>query len=209
MQFRGNGPNSRRFISIRDVIIGGYTAENVFMGTSPYRRDRHWNLRVLLPNTGASYRFARTALPFLLLLVPVLSPAQGFIAPEDVAIEQGADGGYHLWVRKTDTVASVLITESTADPERKEPVYALRDPEYHPINGDEKRMLDGEFLDTSTGLYSLVDSTPEYYEPLGDAFHIYLPYVAVYGYPWSRSGEIQILDGTWLNIRTFPLPYAD
>ncbi len=131
------------------------------------------------------------------------------LTPDDLVVEQGADGGYHLWIRKTEDIASVLITESTADPTRTEPVYALRDPDYHPVNGDEKRMLNGEFLDTTNGLYSLIDSTPEPYEPFGEAFHIYLPYVAVYGYPWSRSGEIHIVDGTYLNVRTFPLPFAD
>ena len=38
---------------------------------------------------------------------------------------------------------------------------------------------------------------------------MFVPYVVVYGYPWSREGEIQVLDGTWLNIRAFPNPYAD
>jgi hypothetical protein len=131
------------------------------------------------------------------------------IKPTDIVIEQGSDGGYHLYVRKSEGIESILLTESTADPERTEPVYALRDLEYHEINGDEKRMLDGEFLDPTAGLYSLIDSTPEAYEPLGEAFHIYVPYVAVFGYTWSRSGEVQILDGTWLNIRAFPKPYAD
>lgn len=150
-----------------------------------------------------------------LILVPIVSQEsvsqpQLSIAPENLIIEQGVDGGYHLWIRKSGDINSVLITESTADPERKEPVYALRNPEYHPVNGDEKRKLEGEFLDTAgTGLYSLIDSTPEPFEPFGEAFHIYLPYVAVYGYAWSRAGEIQILDGTWLNIRAFPIPYAD
>ena len=131
------------------------------------------------------------------------------ISKDDVAIEQGADGGYHLYVRKLPDIDSVLLTESTADPNRTEPVYALRNPNYDSTNGDESRMLEGVFLDTSNGLYSLIDSTPEAYDPFDKAFHIYIPYVAVYGYSWSRSGEVQILDGTWLNIRAFAEPYAD
>ncbi len=131
------------------------------------------------------------------------------IGPNDLLMEQEADGGYHLWIRKTDDVESVLLTESTADPDRSEAVYALRNPEYHPVNGDEKRMLNGEFLDTSNGLHSLIDSTPEEHEKLGEAFHVYIPYIVVYGYEWARSGEMQILDGSYLNIRAFSRPYAD
>ena len=131
------------------------------------------------------------------------------IGPDDLKMEQGKDGGYHLWVRKKPDVKSVLLTESTADPERNEPVYALRNPVYHPVNGDEKRMLDGEFLDTSGGLFSLIDSTPEPFDEFGEAFHIYIPYVVEFGYPWSREGEIPVLDGVYLNVRAFPLIYAD
>ena len=124
-------------------------------------------------------------------------------------VTQGREPGYHLWIRKSEDIGSVLITESTADPEKKEPVYALRNPEYHHLNGDEKRMLNEKFLDPEKKLYSLIDSTPENHPDLGDAFHIFIPYVAVYGYSWGRSGELQILDGTYLNIRTFPLLFGD
>jgi hypothetical protein len=103
----------------------------------------------------------------------------------------------------------VLLTESTADPEKRLHSYSLRNPVFHPVNGNEKRILDGEFLDTSKGLYSLIDSTPEAHEELGEAFHIFIPYIVEYGYEWSRFGEIQVLDGTWLNIRAFEKPFAD
>ena len=131
------------------------------------------------------------------------------IGPGDLIMEQGRDGGYHLWIRKKPDIGSVLITESTADPARKEAVYALRNPVYHPVNGDEKRKLNGEFLDNTKGLYSLIDSSPEAHDRFGEAFHIYIPYVLEFGYSWSRSGEMQVLDGTYLNLRTFPLKYAD
>ena len=151
---------------------------------------------------------------FLLLIALSLplSSAAGqdlSIGPGDLFMEQGRDGGYHLWIKKKPGIGSVLLTESTADPARKEAVYALRNPVYHPVNGDERRRLDGEFLDTSKGLYSLIDSTPEPHEVFGEAFHIYVPYVVDFGYAWTRSGELQVLDGTYLNIRAFPLKYAD
>ncbi|MBN1685885.1 MAG: VWA domain-containing protein [Spirochaetales bacterium] len=156
----------------------------------------------------------REAFPVALLILLMLPLAALIgqdlsIGPDDLLMEQGKDGGYHLWIRRKPGTGSVLITESTADPARKEAVYALRNPAYHAVNGDEKRKLNGEFLDTSAGLYSLIDSTPEAHEKLGEAFHIYVPYVVEYGYAWSRSGELQILDGTYLNVRTFPLKYAD
>lgn len=130
------------------------------------------------------------------------------IQPEDLIIEQTLEGGYHLWIKKND-IGSVLLTESTADPEKRVHSFSLRNPEYHPVNGDEKRILNDEFLDTSNGLYSLIDSTAEKHETLGDSFHLFIPYIVEYGYEWSRYGELQILDGSWLNIRAFEKPYAD
>ena len=143
----------------------------------------------------------------LLLIVTTLHGQDLRLGPDDLSMEQGKDGGYHLWIRKKPGMASVLLTESTADPDRRVPVYALRNPAYHPANGDERRMLDGEFL--SQDLHSLIDSNSEPHKVLGEAYHIYIPYVVEYGYSWTRNGETQILDGTYLNVRVFPRPYAD
>ncbi len=132
------------------------------------------------------------------------------LPPENLNIEQSLEGGYDLWIKAVPGLGSVLITESTADPEKKTPAFALRNPVYHPVNGDEKRMLNGEFLKSQGRTqFALIDSTSEDYPLFGKAFHIFIPYIVVYGYPWSRSGEIQMLDGTWLNIRAFKKPYAD
>ena len=146
----------------------------------------------------------------MLLLVSCLAMAQNFnIASDDLVVEQEKDGGYHLWIKKKPQIASVLLTESTADPEKELAVYALRDPSWNSINGDEQRMLDGRLLDSTKGLYSLIDSSPEKHSELGVAFHIYIPYVVEYGYEWSRSGELQVVDGTYLNIRVFSKPFGD
>jgi len=131
------------------------------------------------------------------------------IKPEDVYISQGADGGYHLYIHALPGLGSVLLTESTEDTAHKADTYALRDPDWHSVNGDEKRLLNGEFLTTPASRYSLIDSTVEPNEKFGSAFHIYIPYIVKYGYPWSRNGEIQFLDGTYFSIRAFPLPYGD
>ena len=131
------------------------------------------------------------------------------LSPDDLIIEQSLEGGYDLWIRQKPGMESVLITESTEDPEREVASYALRAPEYNPYNGDERRMLNGEFIDPEKELFSLIDSTPEDKEGLGQAFRIFIPYVVVYGYPWTRQGEILVVDGTYLSIRSFGSRYAD
>jgi hypothetical protein len=147
----------------------------------------------------------------LLILFSIDLPAQVDLGlkPDDFIIEQAARDGYHLWIRKKPGIASVLITESSADPQKRLHSYALRSREYNEINGDEKRILDGEFLDVKKGIYSLIDSTPEPHAKLGEAFHIFIPFIVIYGYSWTRMDEIQVVNGTFLNIRCFAKPYAD
>ncbi|MBN2050791.1 MAG: VWA domain-containing protein [Spirochaetales bacterium] len=131
------------------------------------------------------------------------------LRPEDILIEQSLEGGYNLWVRHLPGQGSVLLTESTEDPERRTASYAFRNPVYHPANGDEKRILDGVFLEQSGQGYFIIDSTPEPHPTLGSAFRLFIPYVVDYGYSWSRQGELQVLDGAYLNVRTFEKPYGD
>jgi hypothetical protein len=61
----------------------------------------------------------------------------------------------------------------------------------------------------SSRIYSLIDSTPETHPELGPAFHIYIPYIIYYGYTDGRHGEVYVVDGTYLNLRAFALPYGD
>lgn len=121
----------------------------------------------------------------------------------------GTGGGFHLYVRKFPNINSILLTETTKDPLGKNDNYAYRAKEYNTINGDEIRYLDGKPLVSESSKYSLVDSTPEPDKQFGEAFHIYIPEKLVYGYSWSRNGEIEIGTGTFINIRTFEKPYAD
>lgn len=119
------------------------------------------------------------------------------------------NGGYHLYVKKLPNVNSILLTETTKDPEGKSDSYAYRAQEYNSINGDEIRYLDGKKLESEGAKYSLVDSTPENTSFFGSAFHIYIPETIVYGYEWSRNGQITIGKGTFINIRSFEKSYAD
>ncbi|MDR2495343.1 MAG: VWA domain-containing protein, partial [Spirochaetaceae bacterium] len=102
-----------------------------------------------------------------------------------------------------------MLVETTKDPALREPNYAYRDPNWNPINGDETRLLNEAPLAKTSRLWSLIDSSPETHPELGEAFHIYIPYIILYGYEYARSGEVYVQHGTYFNIRAFTLPYGD
>lgn len=131
------------------------------------------------------------------------------VGPEDLRIEQRVDGGYHLFIRKKPGIGSVLLTESTRDPAGKADNYAYRAAEWEATNGDEVRVIDGKPIPKESRIFSLIDSTPEDDPVFGSAFHIRIPYIVLWGYPWTRSGETYIVDGAYLNVRAFELPYGD
>lgn len=131
------------------------------------------------------------------------------VTAKDVKLLADKNGGFHLYVKKTPNINSILLTETTKDPAGKQDSYAYRATAYNKINGDEIRYLDGKKLDSNFSRYSLVDSTVENTSFFGEAFHIYIPETIVYGYEWSRRGEVKIGKGTFINIRTFEKPYAD
>lgn len=137
------------------------------------------------------------------------------IHPEDIRLvyDDGADfsssAGYHLYIRKKSGIESVMLVETTKDPEGKEDNYSYRALDYNSINGDEIRYLDGKVLDSKYSKYSLIDSTPEDDPVFGQAFHIFIPPELAYGYPWSRNGLVKIGRGTFINIRSFEKKYGD
>ena len=147
----------------------------------------------------------------LLLTIPQYLGAENLvIEPGDAYIELAENAeGLDLYVKAKEGLGSILITESTADPAKKVDSFAFRAWDYNPVNGNEKRILDGRVLESSRPLYFLLDSTPEENELLGRAFHIHIPFLLTYGYPWSREGQVEVHRGTWLNIRTFERAYAD
>ena len=117
--------------------------------------------------------------------------------------------GYHLYIRKKDGVQSVMLTETTKDPDGIADNYAFRALEYNSINGDEVRYLNGKPLLSENARFSLIDSTTEMHDELGECFHIFIPATMQFGYPWSRNGTIHIEKGTFINIRTFEEKYGD
>ncbi|MCM1322096.1 MAG: VWA domain-containing protein [Bacteroides sp.] len=139
----------------------------------------------------------------------VLSAADLTVTENDIRLQADGSGGYHLYIRKKDGAASVLLTETTKDPEGSSPNYAYRAKTWNAVNGDERRMLNGEFLVSENAKYSLIDSTPEADEQFGLAFHIYIPSELEYGYEWTRHGTVPVETGTFINIRMFEKPYAD
>jgi hypothetical protein len=131
------------------------------------------------------------------------------ISAGDMRIEQRVDGGFHLFVRKKPGIGSVLLTESTRDPSLTEANYAYRTTDWNPTNGDEIRILDGVPIPRESGIRSIIDSSPEPDPQFGQAFQLYVPNILYYGYQTTRHGEVYVVDGTYLNIRAFALPYAD
>ena len=137
------------------------------------------------------------------------------IYPEDLRLSYEAGAkfsnavGFHLYIRKKPGLGSVMLVETTKDPDGEVENFAFRTREYNEINGDEIRYLDGKKLDSPSARYSLIDSTVEPDEQFGEAFHLYIPSEIEFGYPWTRNGVIKIDRGTFINIRAFQKPYGD
>ena len=117
--------------------------------------------------------------------------------------------GFNLYVRKKEGVQSVMLVETTKDPSGEEDNFAFRALEYNSLNGDEERYLNGKPLVSKYAQYSLISSTVTHHSKLGECFLIYIPRVMQYGYPWTRNGTIEIVRGTFINIRTFTEKYGD
>ena len=182
---------------LKKILKGGLFSFIIFAGLS-----------------GAAYRlFAQEDSGSQTIVYTPKQNAMRITAADIKLVEEKNDAGevtgYHLYIRKIKGVESVLLTETTRDPNGKADNYAYRALEYNPINGDEIRYLDGKPLVSEGAKYSLIDSTAEKVEGLGEAFHIFIPLKLAYGYEWSRNGLVEIGRGTFINIRTFEKPYAD
>lgn len=130
------------------------------------------------------------------------------ITPNDIRLEQNETTGYNLFIRAS-SIQSILLTETTKDPEGKTDNYSYRAREWNKYNGDEIRILNGKPLTSKYSKYSLMDSTPEPDSEFGKAFQIYIPETLIWGFPWTRNGTTNIKMGTFINIRAFEKPFAD
>ncbi len=131
---------------------------------------------------------------------------------QDVRLLPNKDGSFELFVRYLEGRESILITDSTAEPDGLADNYTLRAYDWHATYGDEQRILNGKILKREPPLYFLMDSTPSQiqgFEKGSKWFHIHLPKAVMFGYPWGREGQFDIGAGTWISIRTFGKPYAD
>jgi hypothetical protein len=142
------------------------------------------------------------------VVTPTLWALDLSLQPTDLRLDQSSESGYYFFVRKKPDIQSILLTESTKDPAHKNDNFAYRNPQYQSANGDEKQLLNGKFLDKKDR-YTLISSTLVDDKQFGKAFRIFIPFVVVYGYPWSRYGEAQILNGMYLSVRAFEKPYGD
>lgn len=145
-------------------------------------------------------------LTLALLAVPGCKALDLSVGPGDVRVE-ATPGGFVLHVRKKPDIASVLLTEDRTRVPAGQPVYSLRT-RVGTAEGGEKRVLDGRELD-NLRIGSLVDSTVDTDSVFGREFRIIIPPTLVFGYPPGRHGEMNVRNGTTINIRTFEKPYAD
>lgn len=181
------------------MIIKVYSADIFYMKRTIF-------LSAFLISFFCGLSFAQNAL--------LIKPSDLRLIPETSGLSEKTGDfekiiGYHLYIRKLPEIESVMLTETTKDPDGKSDNYAYRALVYNQINGDEIRFLDGKKLESETSKYSLVDSSVEKDSQFGMAFHIYIPQKMQFGYPWARNGVITIGKGTFLNIRAFSKKYAD
>ena len=150
------------------------------------------------------------ALMVFCLLPPVAGWADDLhISSADSGVSRREAGGFDLWVKKTAGLGSILLVEERENLSQHGPEYSLRDSVWNSVNGDEKRLLNGQFIDPALAIHSIVDSTSEATDRFGSAFHILLPAKAIFGYAATRSGQVSFADGTRFTIRAFSLPYAN
>lgn len=136
------------------------------------------------------------------------------LSPSDIKIFKldPTKSGFDLFVRKKDGINSIMLTDSTVDPQGFYDNFALRAYDADPTYTNETRTLNNHQIAPSDGSYFLITSTAQIFKPLGDDewFHIFVPSSVVFGYPYpdSREGQLDLIDKFWINIRTFSTPYA-
>ncbi len=154
-----------------------------------------------------------------LLLVGIISTLfsqkvspQLLLSASDVRVEESLnDDGLLIYVRAKSGIGSVMLTESAENPINLDVnTYALQTSEYNIYNSDERRLLNGQYIQLRDG-YFIIDSSVVFDDTfLQEAFILFLPYQVTYGYKSTRNGILDFTRGTnVINIRTFEYAYAD
>jgi hypothetical protein len=134
----------------------------------------------------------------------------------DVRVEN-RDDGFHLIVRQTPGLASVMLVEAYELPDHKLATYSWKALKTYPSGAQEKRLLNGKPLN-GPNLF-LISSTVIADTRFGPAFEVVIPPVIEYGSataPGSRYGKVNVTEElakaggrVWFSIRTFAKPYED
>ncbi|MDR1788555.1 MAG: hypothetical protein LBR16_08940 [Treponema sp.] len=128
------------------------------------------------------------------------------LGPTDVVIARDPAEGFHLYLRKKGAVQSVVINNATPAPGTPDAETSYFILQKNIVNGGEERRQNNVPVSTEPARYFLVDSTPEPFLLLGEAFHIYLPHIIYYGDEYAPT---EVGEGTYFTIRTYAGPYAD
>ncbi len=130
-----------------------------------------------------------------------------------IFIKDDNNNYFHIYIKYKENIKSVLVTTIPGDSNYAvtSEIYGLRAMEYNKVNGDERRLYQGVFLDMTGIKYFLVDSTTENAQPyFNEAYHILVPPLLEYGYlAEGQYGKIRLKKGYRINIRTYDKKYAD
>ncbi|MEI8094144.1 MAG: vWA domain-containing protein [Spirochaetales bacterium] len=134
----------------------------------------------------------------------------------DVRIES-RDDGFHLIIRQTTGLSSVMLVESYELPDHKLATYSWKSVGDYPSGANEKRLLNGVPLKAPNSF--LVSSTVVADPRFGASFEVVIPTLIEYGSttaPGARYGKLNVSQElakaggkVWFSIRTFAKPYED
>jgi hypothetical protein len=116
--------------------------------------------------------------------------------------------GWTLRIKQQENIGSVVLISPTYTTPQGRTVYALRSSE--PIGNTNRPEISWgtRLLGPSDGLFFLATSAPVADPELGNAFRIYIPRKAIYGYGKEGLGEYTCEAGGFVRLRLYGLPHA-
>ena len=122
---------------------------------------------------------------------------------EDIIIVKQIDG-YLLSINAKPSIKSIIIMDSGTDPNKKAVSYAYRTKKPNEYSKNEFRILAGKKISNESNF--IMDSKPEPDKRFDLAFHVLIPFQVITG---KDNQNILINNGSYLNIRTFPMIYSN